>query len=331
MIVTEFYNGQGLGNQLWSYVVTRVLALDKGTSFSILHPERFKGSDFLRLDFGTILEGGSSLEGGPPWKLPNGITNYYREPGLWHIFDGYDVRGFQSDLISIPFNTKIDGYFQSEKYIEHRKNEIIGWLQVVQEFDVFRFSDPNICVLNIRGGEYKWHPNLLIDKSYWINAMNFMSTINSNVKFVVVTDDVTYSQEILPNVPAYHFSIGEDYAIIKNAFNLVLSNSSFAFFPAWINQVAKNIIAPKYWGRFNTSDGYWSCDFNLYKNWIWMDRSGCIFSYDDCVKERNSYVLDIRMYSDIPPHLRKSSLRKVLDLILTSLWRIKVWILSKAV
>ena len=35
MIVTELYNGQGLGNQLFSYVMTRVLALDKGYDFGI--------------------------------------------------------------------------------------------------------------------------------------------------------------------------------------------------------------------------------------------------------------------------------------------------------
>ncbi|GAH68596.1 unnamed protein product, partial [marine sediment metagenome] len=58
MIVTELYNGQGLGNQLWSYVVTRVIALDRGFDFGIMNPEKFKGKDFMSLDFGKEVIGG---------------------------------------------------------------------------------------------------------------------------------------------------------------------------------------------------------------------------------------------------------------------------------
>ena len=35
MIVTEIYKGQGLGNQLWCYITTRVMAKDKGYNFGI--------------------------------------------------------------------------------------------------------------------------------------------------------------------------------------------------------------------------------------------------------------------------------------------------------
>ena len=59
MIVTELYNGQGLGNQLWSYVVTRTLALDRSLDFGIMSPEKFKGKAFLDIDFGKEVKGGS--------------------------------------------------------------------------------------------------------------------------------------------------------------------------------------------------------------------------------------------------------------------------------
>jgi hypothetical protein len=55
MIATRFYNGQGLGNQLWAYVVTRTIALDLGYDYGIMSPEKFKGSDFLELDYGNVL------------------------------------------------------------------------------------------------------------------------------------------------------------------------------------------------------------------------------------------------------------------------------------
>ncbi len=151
MIVTELYDGQGLGNQLWSYVVTRVLALDKGVDFGIMSPERFKGKDFLCLDFGRPVVGGSGPEGGPPSQLPEGIEHYYAERELWYSQYLCDVREFDQRLLQIVDNTKIEGYFQSERYIDHRRTEICDWLVVSEGNDIRDFSDSRICVMNSTG------------------------------------------------------------------------------------------------------------------------------------------------------------------------------------
>jgi hypothetical protein len=77
MIVTELYEGQGFGNQLWCYVVTRIIAKKNGYKFGIKSPEKFKGKEFLNLDFGQKVIGGTGPEGGPPTSLPEGIEYYY--------------------------------------------------------------------------------------------------------------------------------------------------------------------------------------------------------------------------------------------------------------
>ena len=79
MITTELYNGQGLGNQLWCYFVTGIIASKNGYEFGIQSPHKFKGKEFMSIDFGREVIGGSGPEGGPPITLPNGISNYYRE------------------------------------------------------------------------------------------------------------------------------------------------------------------------------------------------------------------------------------------------------------
>ena len=92
MIVTEIYNGQGLGNQLFCYITTRSIALENGYEFGIMNPNKFKCLDFLDLDFGKEVIGGSGPEGGPPTQLPDGILNHYNEkqlndknPGKWSL------------------------------------------------------------------------------------------------------------------------------------------------------------------------------------------------------------------------------------------------------
>jgi len=286
MIVTEIYNGQGLGNQLFCYVTTRTIALDRGFDFGIMNPHKFKCLDFLNLDFGKDVIGGAGPEGGPPVTLPNGIVNYYAEKQTPHNTIGCLVTEFDSGLVSVPDNTKIDGIMQSEDYFLHRREEIKEWLRVRPEKDCYDFSNENICVINLRGGEYRGIGDLYLTDNYWSMAIGNMLKINPNFRFIVITDDVGAAKQMFPNFEVYHFDVGTDYSIIKNAYYLILSNSSFAFFPTWTSETVKYVIAPKYWARHNISNGFWSCGYNLYRGWNWMDRDGILYSYDECIEEK---------------------------------------------
>jgi hypothetical protein len=295
MIVTELYKGQGFGNQLWSYVVTRCLALDLGFDFGIMSPHKFKGHSFMSLDFGKAVIGGSGPEGGPPAILPEGIIHYYAEKEAWYPKFKCDIRDFDPDLLKIKDNTKIEGYFQSEKFITYRRNEIKEWLKVNGANDYYDFSNENICVLNVRGGEYKNNPELILTRKYWTDAIKNMLSVKPQLEFIIITDDVAYAQQLLPEYKSYHFDIGKDYSIVKNAYYLILSNSSFAFFPAWLSETVKYVIAPKYWARHNVSDGFWACAFNLYSGWMWQDREGKLFLQAECEAEYARYKVAHRL------------------------------------
>jgi len=289
MIVTEIYNGQGLGNQLFCYITTRCIALENGYEFGIMSPHKFKCLDFLDLDFGKEVIGGSGPEGGTPTQLPDGIVNYYYEKQLNDSRFNCNITETDDYLFNIPDNTKIDGILQSEDYFIKRKNEIKNWLKVKDDSECYEFSDENICIINLRGGEYRAVSDLYLTQNYWSKAVDNMLKINPNFRFVVITDDVNAGKQMFPNYEVYHFNVGKDYSIIKNAHYLILSNSSFSFFPTWTSETVKYVIAPKYWARHNISDGFWSCGYNIYRDWNWMDRDGKIYSYDECISEKNKY------------------------------------------
>jgi len=289
MIVTEIYNGQGMGNQLACYVTTRVVAKDLGFDFGIMNPHKFKCLDFMDLDFGLPVTGGSGREGGPPDTLPDGIQYYFKE--RYNVLpNGANVTIDDPNLLQISDNTKIDGIFQSENQIIHRRDEIRQWLKVKPEKDCYDYSDPNICIINYRGGEYTYMPWVLIRHEYWMNAIDKMKSINPNMKFVVITDDVETSKKQFPDFEVYHFDIGKDFSIIKNAHYLIISNSSFPIFAIMMNEDVKHVIAPKYWARHNVSDGYWSCGYNIYKNYNYLDREGNFSTYEECVEEFSEYM-----------------------------------------
>jgi len=313
MIVTELYNGQGLGNQLWCYVVTRTLALDRGFDFGIMNPGKFKGRMFLDLDFGKEVRGGYGPEGGPPKRLPQGIFNYYTERDAWYEKYGCDIRDYDPALLTIQDNTKIEGCFQSERFILHRRNEIRNWLRIKQIYECYDFSRNDLCVLNIRGGEYKGNLDLILPKKYWTDAMGNMLKVNSSLKFVIITDDVKYTRALLPECESFHFDIGKDYSIVKNAKYLILSNSSFSFFPTWTSETVRYVIAPKYWARSNISDGFWACAFNLYSDWMWQDKWGRLFTFEECEAEYARYKTDKKLHElkPRPPQQPKPLLSKI--------------------
>lgn len=299
MIITEIYNGQGLGNQLACYVTTRVVAKDKGYNFGIMNPHKFKGSSFMNLDMGLPVIGGEGPEGGPPTSLPETINHYYKEK--WHVLpNGSNITIDDPNLQNVPDNTKIDGILQSEDRIIHRKNEIKTWLKVDSDKDNYSFSDENTCILAFRGGEYKYVPHFFLRAKYWQDSVNYMLTINPNFKFVVVTDDPECAKQFFPKeFYITHSELWNDYTIIKNAHYLISSNSSFPYFPTLTSDTLKYVIAPKYWGRHNISDGYWSCGYNIYRGYNYMDRDGKMSSYEECVKEFNEYKEKTQIYKTL--------------------------------
>lgn len=300
MIVTELYKGQGLGNQLFSYTTTRVIAKDRGYDFAIMHPEKFKGGHFFDLDFGKKITGGKGPEGGPPKILPDGIKYYYCEREIVHPTSGADIRLYDIDLVNVPDNTKIDGLMQDEQYFEHKKNDIKEWLKVKEEYECLDYANDNTCVINFRGGEYARYRDFFLNKNYWENAVSNMQKINKNFKFIVITDDTYEAKKFFPTYDVFHFSIAKDYVIIKNAHYLILSNSSFAWFPAWLSQNLKYCIAPKYWARHNISDGYWSCGYNITKGWMYQDRNGKLSDYETCLRELHTYIQNHKEYFILP-------------------------------
>lgn len=55
MIVGIIHKGSGLGDSLFTYIATRVIAMDKGYDFGFVGIENFKGH-FLNLEWGSPVD-----------------------------------------------------------------------------------------------------------------------------------------------------------------------------------------------------------------------------------------------------------------------------------
>lgn len=293
MIVTELYNGQGLGNQLWCYAVTRVIAESLNYDFGISGIKKFKGREFINIDFGKKVIGGSGPEGGPPNELPESITNYYKERMSWHKqYHNIDVTGPDEQLLNIADNTKIDGCMQAYSYIKNNKQKIKSWFNINTPDDYNIFNNENICIIHIRGGDVRNH-HTMVGQKYYSDAINHFKNKNPNIEFYAITDDPHTAIKMLSgvkiigsstvnvedNVKANHHIGGPvsiDFNIILKCKNLIMPASSFSWWAAWLNDDCKTVIAPKYWAAFNLNAGFWSCADMQVENWLYLDKDGAV-------------------------------------------------------
>ncbi len=244
MITTEFYDGQGLGNQLWCYITTRVIALDRGYDFGIEHREKFKGMQFLDIDFGRNVEN---------------IKNYYEEKRLLHPLSGADIPYVRQRRVNVADNTKLEGLLQDEQYIIHRKEEKYENGSRSKKNTNVSIMQATISASSIFAARATYRRKISsCTKKYWREPIANMRNIQSSFQIRRRHEDVKNAKKFFPDFEVYHWDIAKDYVVINNAHYLILSNSSFAQFPAWTSDTLKYAIAPKYWGRHNISDGYWS-------------------------------------------------------------------------
>ena len=318
MIVTEIYRGSGLGNQIWNLVVSRILAHRHGYKWGVKKSTPFKARKFMPdFDYGEEVTGGHTpREGQPPESLPDGITHYIRERNDPLPQCGHSGIFFDPDLWNnLPDNSKIDGLFQCLEYINDRKDDIRQWLS--HNVNVTEYSDEDICVIHFRGGEYLITASWLEPKFYE-NARDRMLEHNPNMKFVVVSDDPENANKFIPWAKVVGATtlkeqedieqgtgffkykggnIGVDYSILHNARNVIMSASTFSFWPVWTSSVTPKVIAPKYWFDHKTSDGWWRGDDMIVKDWDYIDREGELFSGPDCQREYDLYSIKTPYYN----------------------------------
>lgn len=291
MIGTEFLKGQGLGNQLFCYVTARCIARKLGAEFGTAGQEQLavnihskKGMYFMDMDLGINITDPSRYHAYQEKETRLFLGN--SEHDLTH---GCYIAGEDVSLHTLPDDTLIYGNMQDEGYFLKYMDEIKDWLKVKPEYDSYEFTRDNLCIINVRGGEYTGSPELFLDRKYWLNGIRNMKKIRSDMEFIIVTDDVEAAKKVLPGIPIYHGDLDRDYVMIKNARYLLLSNSTFACFPAFTSETAQFIIAPKYWARHNVSDGYWASEQNIYSSFHYQDRKGRLFTASDCREELQEY------------------------------------------
>lgn len=294
MIVNELHDGQGLGNQLWNYALLRIITKKRGNNFFIMGKSRFKGKTFMDIDFGEEPTDGSL-----------NTLGLYKERVEYLSGTDIDISRTDPQLLEIPLHTKFEGNCQSAKYLEGHRSDILDWIKIKSEYKKYT-TDENTCVIHLRCGDFKKIKDVFLPVEYYRNAMNYIRSLNPNIRFCCVTDEKDEAMRILSDVEiigsaviggedenkaAHHRGgpIGIDFAFLMNAKYAIIPNSSFSWWATYLNTRKTVVVAPKYWARHNISNGYWSTSDIITEGFMYIDRNGNAQSAASCSKEKEVY------------------------------------------
>lgn len=235
----------GLGNMMFEIAGMHAFAMDNGTRAS-----------YVNVD--------AQIE----YLNNEGVYN----PNLKHaneygyIFDRLEKHhpGDFVQRFSVPFHYEpqpfvdgsfYDGFFQSEKYFSHRRQEILNLFKpsddISSRVEMYRdvLNLPNSVAVHLRRGDYvnNQKNHALLPLEYYHAAFTHFD-INSN--FVFFSDDIQYCKDTF-KMSNQHFIQDKDYVelyVMAGLKNCVIANSSFSWWGAWLNcNEGKKIVAPNLW------------------------------------------------------------------------------------
>lgn len=236
-MITSIYRG-GLGNQLFQIACGYFLAKNNNDNYKInpnLHVEYGQGNH-IKNYLNTIFK---NIE-----KTDYKGDNLYKESQ------------FNFSNINYQNNLLLDGYFQSEKYFPNFKKQLN---------ELFNFNHENIkndiCTIHIRTGDYIRQPSFnVITKKYFDNSIKFIVNICPQVKFKIITDDINYAKNYIPNYLNFEFSTTSelnDLKLLSSSDFCIISNSSFSWWGSYLGK-DKITVCPCKWFNvsYDTSDVY---------------------------------------------------------------------------
>lgn len=262
----------GLGNQMFQYAAARGLINEReqvglDTSFLLTHStdtEHFTAREFELGIFRNL-----SVYNAPSnaMSLFKSQTVYYKLLRTFQKRKPVYIQQLDTNYITLPNSSQyqlyLDGYFQSAKYFEHIREQLLNEFQFPGTDDENNalkagINNGNAVSIHIRRGDYARSGVIeavhgLLPLSYYMQALAWLNAKYDQLSYYVFSDDISWAKENL-NLEHAHF-IGhntgrdswKDMALMTQCTHHIIANSSFSWWGAWLSQNNGAVLAPAQW------------------------------------------------------------------------------------
>lgn len=255
-----------LGNQLSQIATVYALALDN--------------NDDCAFRFYVREEAGLSGHG-PAYYTKNIYSKLKALPENWMCDFFYKEPSY--DYAPIPYhpNMRLQGYFGSEKYFKHRRDEIIGLFKNKDIINDIKGNFKNSLSVHVRRGDYinrpTIHPFLTMD--YYKMAMVYIDCHTKvDIIYLLAEDrDMRWCKENFKDKRIVFVEGLPDYInlyMMSKCTHNIIANSSFSWWGSWLNENKdKIIVAPKKWHGEGLKDASVALRALTCDNWVLIDNA----------------------------------------------------------
>jgi hypothetical protein len=270
MIITRLIGG--LGNQMFQYAAGRRLAHHHNTDL-FLDVTGFASYALRKYEL-DIFRINATIA---PSDLLKHVSFSRKDAvrfGIRNLFTGESAvqyikeksPDFQEEILSLPDNVYLDGYWQSEKYfaeiadIISQEFSIINPPSIINQQLMEEIDKCNSVSVHIRRGDYVTNPetrriHYVCDEDYYLRAIAKMMECVEYPSFFIFSDDPEWAQRhIIPDAPVKDISHNppnpshEDLRLMMQCHHHIIANSSFSWWGAWLGKKPGQIvIAPTNW------------------------------------------------------------------------------------
>jgi hypothetical protein len=286
MIITQLTGG--LGNQMFQYALGRALSIKHQTDLSLdlrayADQSPVDTPRSYELDVFQVPANIASAKLLKRWGRPNKykvLLNQYFHLGLCTDPPGY-IREigheFKSEILELPDNVYLSGYWQSEKYFAAIRGTILEdfsrrstLISTKNKQLTSQITSGESVSLHVRRTDYVTNKNArafhgICTISYYKKAMREIEKKVAHPTYFIFSDDPAW---VKANIKSKHKTVyishnqgrdaHEDIRLMSLCRHNIIANSSFSWWGAWLNQnPGKIVVAPKQWFRdkkIDTSD-----------------------------------------------------------------------------
>lgn len=274
MIIVKLQGG--LGNQMFQYAIGRRLSLLKQSTLkldlSFLNDKNPTAHYTIRnyeLDPYNLVCDFSKYVETEHFYRSNLLSKIKRKLGSLMLVNEKGYK-FNPEILELKGNIYLNGYWQSEKYFEairsnllsefSLQNSLLNKLESDKSLKRIKelINSTNSVSVHFRRGDYvsdavtsQFHGTCSIN--YYQNAIKQIATQISNPHFFLFTDDPDWvkSQKIIEDFQttlAVTSNMHLDMYLMSLCKHNIIANSSFSWWGAWLNRNEdKLVIAPKTW------------------------------------------------------------------------------------
>lgn len=221
----------GLGNQLFQIANAYALARRSGNTMAI----NYDNGWYCMSDFAHPSKYRENIYSNIP------ETQMIPEPTWTESAYSY------SQIPLVDGDISLDGYYQSAKYFNDYSEEIKSLFNLDSSHDCSHLVGDNTVGVHIRRGDYLSVPSIhgILDADYYKRAIDLLDGDN----VVICTDDPDWAYANFGGDCQISNFVEEidDLNLLSQCKSIIISNSTFSWWGAYLGVEKDNVIAPNRW------------------------------------------------------------------------------------